>query len=109
MIRFSLLILIGIAACSSPTKEMAYSDDQLATLVTDIHVAKAAIQNAPPPVRDSLYEVYFLQICKIHGVDPDSLQKDLDVLTSNPDRMEPIYTRVVDSLEQISLKNRGQD
>ncbi|MCF8236632.1 MAG: DUF4296 domain-containing protein [Saprospiraceae bacterium] len=109
MIRSLLLVILGLCACSSPTQKMALSDEQLANLFTDIHVAKAAIQNAPPHIRDSLYEAYFLQICEIHGVDPDTLQHDMDVLTTDPERMEPIYTRVVDSLEQIALRARGKD
>ncbi len=75
----------------------------------DIHIAKAAIQNAPPAIRDSLYAGYFRQLCTIHHVNEDSLQHDMDFLTKEPDRMDRLYAQVVDSLEVRMNDTRTAD
>lgn len=99
MTRLILLAILIVGSCSPPIQSTHYNEDRLVPLFIDIHMAKAAIQNAPPGIRDSLYAVYFRQLCAIHHVDEDSLKHDLDVLTREPDRMERLYTQVVDSLE----------
>ena len=75
----------------------------------DIHIAKAAVQNTSPSYRDSLFEMYFLQSCEIHGVSPDKVRADLDILTSDPDQMELIYQVVIDSLEKMTLLYKPVD
>ena len=99
MTRFFFLAILIIGSCSPPSQTTHYDEVRLVPLFIDIHMAKAAIQNAPPAIRDSLYAVYFRQICTIHQVDEDSLKHDLDFLTREPDRMERLYSQVVDSLE----------
>ncbi len=105
----SLLMFIALASCSSPGLKTYYPEDQLVPVFIDIHIAKAAVQNAPPSVRDSLYEQYFLQLCSIHQVDPDSMQHDLDMMTREPDLMERLYVHVVDSMEARMELRQGSD
>lgn len=99
MIRLLMVVFLLVGACSPPSPATYYEEDRLVPIFIDIHLAKAAIQNAPPAKRDSLYAGYFRQLCAIHHVHEDSLRHDMDFLTKEPDRMERLYAQVVDSLE----------
>lgn len=109
MIRSLCFAFFLLGSCAPATPTTYYGEDQLVPIFIDIHIAKAAIQNAPPAIRDSLYAVYFQQLCVIHRVNEDSLQHDMDFLTNEPDRMDRLYVQVVDSLEVRMNDNRAAD
>ncbi len=77
-----------------------YSESQLVEVLADLHVARSAIQNAPPPDKDSLYEDLHRQVAAIHHMDVQRLNDDLEYLMDHPERLEKIYDKVIQSLEK---------
>jgi len=109
MIHLRWAILLLWIGCHHPAENLAVPKDKLVPVLVDIHVARAAVQNASPGVRDSLYEDYFKRICAIHQLDMDSVRHDLDILTRDPDRMEGYYMEVVEVLDSLSVRGRHED
>lgn len=100
---FGLICLGATSFPWSSCQEAAglhYSEAQLVEVLADLHVARSAIQNAPPPDKDSLYEVLHRQVASIHQMDVQRLNDDLEYLMDHPERLEKIYDKVIQSLEE---------
>lgn len=102
-----LLLLLGSVSCEKEST-YHYPEDKLIDVIIDVHIAKAAIQNAPVGVRDSMYHELFGQICQIHQVNPDSVSMDLDKLTLDPDYLEKLYEKVIDTLEKTTAGQQAE-
>ena len=103
----TIVLLLSIVSCKKENT-YHYSENKLIDVIIDVHIAKAAIQNAPVEVRDSIYSELFGQICQIHHVHPDSLSMDLDKLTLDPDYLEKLYEVVIDSLEKTTSGQQAE-
>ena len=109
MMRILVALLLLWSGCHSPVDELSTPRELLIPVLVDIHVAKAAVQNAAPAIRDSLYLEYFNQICNLHRLNVDSVQQDLDILTRHPARMEGYYAEVVEILDSLSVRGNLED
>jgi hypothetical protein len=97
----SLVLLLALfAACQDDKPAFHHSEELLVLLLADMHMARAAVQQAPREERDSLYDQLFLQICSIHQVDKQALERDVDLLLSDPERAEKLYDAVLEILEK---------
>lgn len=87
------------ASCRESSPPFHHSEEVLAGVLADMHLAKAAVQQAPIGQRDSLYDQLFLQICERHHVDKKALEGDVDLLLRDPARAERIYDAVLEVLD----------
>jgi hypothetical protein len=95
-----VLLLVLFGACQDHKPAFHHSEEVLVRLLADMHLARAAVQQAPREERDSLYDQLFMQICSIHQVDKQALERDVDLLLSDPERAEKLYDAVLEILEQ---------
>jgi Domain of unknown function (DUF4296) len=107
------ILIISTLSCGETTSHsgMAMSEDKLATLLSDLHIAEAYVESEVEPVRDSLAKMYTAQIFKKHGVTEAEFDTTMGWLSRRPKLLEMIYKKVTfrvekrDSLLQIPKKN----
>ncbi len=100
------LALFLIISCQKEVERPTINPDKLVQILTDIHIAEAAMNNLYGAPKDSLAKLYYQQIYTIHGVDSAELTQDLALLKKNPVYMDSLYEKVVDNIME---KNKEKD
>ena len=97
---FSMLLIVVLfaAGCGEKPLPISISEEAMVPILRDVHIAEAALQTMPSNTRDSMAEIYYLQIFKIHGVTWDDFEQTMGVLREDPIRMERIYEKVMEEL-----------
>lgn len=99
------LILLGcfslLVSCKPRPMRLPVEEDKLIRMLADVHVAEAALQGLLGHTKDSMANVYYDQICSIHGVDRPLFDSALQILQEEPERMEQIYAEVMKEMERL--------
>ena len=108
---YRLLVLLILMACASEERSWSNTETEaFARVMVDVHMAQAAIKMAPLNKRDSIEQVYWSQITKIHGRSEDDIKEEIEVLKRYPQQLEKILNRaesIVDSLKTGSRRPRN--
>ncbi len=99
--RVFALLLMGallMGGCGEKPKPISISEKEMVPILRDVHIAEAALQTMASNTRDSMAQIYYLQIFKIHGVTWDDFEQTMSVLREDPVRMERIYEEVMEEL-----------
>lgn len=109
----SLLFILGITLCLSacdgeekPPSDLL-SEDKMAAILTDIHLAEARVTHLQLRSLDSsvlAFEQLQNQIWKKHRVDTTLYHKSYTFYTSNPAYLTGIYDKVEKNLEAREKK-----
>lgn len=112
--RLWLLFLSGwlLVSCTSPENKRPdnlIDEDQMADILTEIHIAEARTSRLSSTVIDSAniaYKHLEKQIFKKFSVDTAAYRTSYAFYAAHPQEMEAIYKQVTDKLEKkISAKN----
>jgi len=77
------------------------SDEKMIDILVDLHVAEAASMSLGKELKDSLINVYYPQIFEMNAVKDSVFFKDFEELRKNPKKLEMIYQRVYEDVEQL--------
>ena len=117
---FYFILIFAVFGCGefSGRSGMTMSEEKLATLLSDLHVAEAYVESEVESVRDSLAKMYTAQIFKKHGVTEAEFDTTMGWLARRPKLLELVYKKVTfrvekrdsllqvrDSLLQVPKKN----
>ncbi len=103
MIRIILLgtLILVLAACGNSEKpEGILTEKQMVNIMTELYLAEEKVNKLPIPY-DSVKEIFPLfseRAFTKTGVSDSIFRKSLDYYMSEPEKMEGIYTTLVDSL-----------
>jgi hypothetical protein len=97
----SFAMLGFLAACKPRPARLPLKEDKLVQVLADVHVAEAALQGLLGRTKDSMANVYYDQICIIHGVDRLLFDSAMQILQEDPERMERIYAEVMKEMERL--------
>lgn len=86
-------------ACVQPAPKPALSEEKLAQIMADCFVVEAALQTASARERDSLSAVFYPQVFDIHGVTKESYEKDVEILSLHPARLDSVLSQALRLLE----------
>ena len=102
---FYLLILLLCTAClTKQPEQVPISEEALEKLLLDVHVAEAALSALQiGNSKDSLANLYYDQISRIHGIDREVLDSTLTILQRNPELTQEIYEKMLETMEKKSL------
>ncbi|MEY4936589.1 MAG: hypothetical protein RIS64_2948 [Bacteroidota bacterium] len=111
--KLYFILIFATFGCGgmSSRSGMAMSEEKLATLLSDLHIAEAYVESEAEPVRDSLAKRYTAQIFKKHGVTEAQFDTTMGWLARRPKLLELVYKKVTyrvekrDSLLQAPTKN----
>ena len=96
---FLLAFVVGVCACQSE-KKRPLTDDQLIGILSDIHIAEAAIAKQNSAAKDTTAARLYKQICTIHKVNQSDVDSCLAILKKDPALMEKLYGKVLEELEK---------
>ena len=103
-----ILLVIGLAACSSEDKpENLLDQDKMVNIMTDIHLIEAEINNLHLQHQDSsvfMYQKLKVKMLKKYDTDTASFNASFKYYLLNPDKMKPIYVEVKKKLEEAKKK-----
>jgi len=99
-ILITITILCYLTSCQKKEYEYSLSDNQLITILLDLHASEAMTKNFDVTLRDSIGKVYFKQVLQIHEVSEKVFNKDFEELKRNPIKLEMIYKELEDLLEE---------
>ncbi|MBK7474525.1 MAG: DUF4296 domain-containing protein [Haliscomenobacter sp.] len=97
---FLPVLLFSGMACVKKQTEPSMPRDKMVKLLVDVHLAEAALQNVFGAAKDSLAEVYYKDICAIHRLNRQQLDKVLAELRQNPLVMSETYREVIQRIER---------
>lgn len=92
------LVLFIFQACKKPEKLSKQEEEAWLDFVEDMYVAKAAAQRLFGSERDSLEEVYFMEIYQKHGKDSTSLDSFMNRMIQDM-MLEEFYQKLNDRLQ----------
>jgi len=100
MIKSAVYLLLFIVTAMLWSCESKFKNDEekLVEMITDFHIAKAALDRYPPNERDSVYKVFTDQIFKIHGVTKSSFEYDILQLEKDPKNYQLILDKVTSKI-----------
>lgn len=98
VILLASLVLFIFQACKEPEKLSKQEEEAWLDFVEDMYVAKAAAQRLFGSERDSLEEVYFMEIYQKHGKDSTSLDSFMNRMIQDM-MLEEFYQKLNDRLQ----------
>lgn len=101
MYRFILIALMFIPffGCQKTVKAPV-SEGQLITILTDIHLAEAAVESETISVKDSMLYIYTNQILEKNQISRKDFDTTMSLYAQHPTRLDTIYKRVIRSLQK---------
>lgn len=95
------LALLLLLSCNKEEPALPIPEDELVSVLVDVHLAEAALQDAYGAKKDSLAELYYNQIYRLHDIEEEAFNKAIKQLRNEPERVERLYERV---LEELSIR-----
>ncbi len=104
--RFSIwavFVTLFFAACKEE-QELPMEKDKAVKILTDIHIAEAALKPLSGSDKDKAAALIYQQIRSIHEVDQATIDTLLSYLKRNPEEMERVYEEVMVEFEKLALE-----
>lgn len=91
-IHFLSLLVFALAftACLPKSEQPTLSDEKLARIMADLHLADAATTGLTGFSKDSLSRVYADQVLDLHGITLEAYEQDVRKLAQDPAHMEKV-------------------
>jgi hypothetical protein len=103
-----ILLMIGLAACSSEDKpQNLIEEGTMINVMTDIHMLEAEINSLRLQHQDSsvyIYQKLKIKLLKKYNLDTAAFNASFKYYITNPDKMKPVYVEVKKKLEDIKKK-----
>ncbi len=102
--RFSVLWLPALlcfifSACGKKEK-LPLSEQELVSVLVDVHAAEAALVHLTAEDKDSLARIYYDQIMEIHGVKREDFDTCVAMMMRDPELMQEIYEQVTEAVNK---------
>jgi hypothetical protein len=108
MAAWTAVLLLLALSCKKEKSSLPISEEELVTVMADVHLAEAALQDQYGMKKDSLARLYYRQIYRLHGITEEDFQKTMKRLRNDPGRVEQLYERVLEELSKQEAEIQGQ-
>lgn len=105
VIGYQLLVIgccLSVAcffSCREKVEQPTLPDEKISRIMADLFTAEAATNGLSGYTKDSLLQVYFIQVLDMHGVTKEVYEKDLRLIANDLPRMEGIVKQAEALLE----------
>ena len=99
VINFFFATLIFFS-CKKQEPHLPIDENNLVSILVDIHEAEAALDAENVFVKDSLGKKYYAQIFDKHHVSKRDFDSTMSLLERDPERLNKIYIPVIKGLEK---------
>lgn len=103
-IALIMTLLAWGSSCGRETARPPIPEDKLIGALIDVHFAEAAVQSLRGATKDSVINLYYDQICEIHGLNREEFETTMEIYRNDPIRMEKLYTKVMAEMERQEVK-----
>jgi hypothetical protein len=100
--NYLLFFAIFLAQCHKSEK-LPITDITLSSILTDIHIAEAAVDNESTDMKDSITRLYYPQIFEHHGIEQWQFDSSMSILSRSPVQMERIFKKVLDNIKKKNI------
>lgn len=97
-----LFIALVLSSCSNTTSSVSsytLSENQMANILTELHIAEGATVQFPKKQKDSLTKYYYKQVFEMQHINEQEFQNNFSLLKNDPKTLEKLYKMVSDSIE----------
>ncbi|QMU28502.1 DUF4296 domain-containing protein [Adhaeribacter radiodurans] len=96
----TLFLLIRCAPAGEPKPAHLLSEEEMTSIMIDVHLAEAQIENAglPPDSGDAVYRKMHREILQKHQVKEADFNNSYQYYLRNLNGLDKIYEKVIDSL-----------
>ena len=104
-ISYSVLV-IALLACGKQKSDI--ENEELASLIADMHISEVALKRHKGVIQDSLKDVFLEKLELIHKMDRDKIKFEVELLMEDRTRQSDVYSLVINRLQQLEkeLKNK---
>ena len=95
---FLALCLLLLATACEDEWVWPMEEEALVGLLVDMHLAEAAANNLHGSQKDSIIQLYYNQVFRIHGIDSTTFNTVYDKLEAQPELFEHVYETVVEEI-----------
>lgn len=103
------ILLLSLFSCSQGRESIPLGEDELVNVLIDVHIAEAAVQTLRGATKDSMINLYYDQICEIHGVNREEFETSMEILRNDPKRLEELYAEVMSEMERQEVEGQDED
>jgi Domain of unknown function (DUF4296) len=97
---FCLFLLVMLSYQCNNEESLPIEEITLSNVLTDIHIAEAAVDYESVEMKDSLTRLYYSQIFERNGIKQWQFDTSLSVLSRNPVQMERIFSQVINNIKK---------
>ena len=105
-LALSAALLLFISSCGTEQSQLSISQDKLVEVLIDVHIAEAAAQTLRGATKDSVINAYYDQIFEIHGLNREEFETSMELLRTDPKRMEKLYAKVMEEMERQDVEDK---
>ncbi len=99
-IPFFSLFLFSILSCKEEAPPpLPFEEEKIISVLSDVHLAEAAIQSLGKAIKDSMSQVYYDQIYEIHGIQKQDFEQLMEMLRNRPGDLKRIYGKMMERFE----------
>ncbi len=104
--QFLIFFLFFIMSCGPEEPQFTVPEEDLIKILYDIQVAEAALQTVHSGVKDSVVNIYYDQIFKIHGIDQPELMQNIERLKNHPEVSHKIYKKIQEYHKEVEKQKK---
>ena len=103
------LLLASVVSCGPKPTPITMDEDKLVEVLIDVHVAEAAVQMLRGATKDSVINAYYDQIFEIHGLSREDFETTMEILRTDPKRMEGLYSKIMNEMERQEVTEEEKE
>ena len=103
------LLLASVVSCGPKPTPITMDEDKLVEVLIDVHVAEAAVQMLRGATKDSVINAYYDQIFEIHGLSREDFETTMEILRTDPKRMEALYSKIMNEMERQEVTEEEKE
>lgn len=78
-------------------------------VLVDVHLAEAMLEKLPLTDQDTVGHVYYRMIFRQHDITQEDFDQSMSVLREDAKRLNTIYEKIQDRLNEMEATARGND
>ena len=98
------LFLSTLLACDEKIETLPIAKEKFVLILSDLHVAEAAMENIYANRKDTLAKTYYQQVMMIHSIDRATLDSCIAIMQRNPELQQELYAQVMEHLAELEIK-----
>lgn len=98
VLLLSFSLILWNCSSSEVIEKPSLSFSKMAEVLADVHLLEGELQGINKIEKDSVANLYYYYIFKLHNVKEADFYQSLDFYTKNPDLYEKLYSATADSI-----------